>query len=599
MTTEEAAFQAVLDADPGDFTTRLVFADWLQERGDPRAEGYRALGLLKRYPTRDPQDGNWWFTCRRSARDVESVEEHEVIADHWFDLATKPDQPAHYSEASRREIEDEVALAFTRLPPGRTAGRKGGARVTDTGICFDLRGENRLAYNSREPEILLAGPAGTGKSLALLCKALTLLDKYPGCRGLFCRGTRSSLTESGLVTWEQDVLGEGHPVLRANPNQRKVRQSYKFPNGSELIVRGLDDPGKTLSSQYDFVYIMEATEEGITLNAYETLLRALRNGKMVKNGAAYHQVMMDCNPTTPTHWLYKRWSAGDLRMYTSTHRDNPKYWDQGANDWTPLGRSYVEETLGRMRSPALRARFYEGAWREATGVIYDNFVKREAPHGHLLPRGWRPEPHWRRVWGIDWGHRNPCCLLMLALDPDDRVYVYREFYSTGVRVEDLARWAKREVEEGREPLPIHAVCDHNPDALATFQIYGPPGCPLTNADKGDKVCGIHDTQELFEFQADGRPRIFIAQDGRANPADPALEGAGLPTSCREEFDGYVWNDKNPDRIRDEPVDKDNHAMDALRYAVRWIVQHTRRPPARTRPPRPRDPFHRLPRNTWR
>ena len=43
MTTEDD-FQAALDANPNDWQTRLVFADWLDERGDVRASGYRALG---------------------------------------------------------------------------------------------------------------------------------------------------------------------------------------------------------------------------------------------------------------------------------------------------------------------------------------------------------------------------------------------------------------------------------------------------------------------------------------------------------------------------------------------------------------------------
>src|SRR5262245_54586051 len=47
MTTEDD-FQRTLDATPEDWQTRMVFADWLDERGDPRAAGYRALGKLTR-----------------------------------------------------------------------------------------------------------------------------------------------------------------------------------------------------------------------------------------------------------------------------------------------------------------------------------------------------------------------------------------------------------------------------------------------------------------------------------------------------------------------------------------------------------------------
>jgi uncharacterized protein (TIGR02996 family) len=49
LTTEDD-FQNALDANPEDHQTRLVFADWLQERVDPRAEGYRALGRLRVQP---------------------------------------------------------------------------------------------------------------------------------------------------------------------------------------------------------------------------------------------------------------------------------------------------------------------------------------------------------------------------------------------------------------------------------------------------------------------------------------------------------------------------------------------------------------------
>jgi uncharacterized protein (TIGR02996 family) len=51
---DEEAFQAALDANPDDHTTRLVFADWLQERDDPRAAGYREMGRIGFSPLRQP-----------------------------------------------------------------------------------------------------------------------------------------------------------------------------------------------------------------------------------------------------------------------------------------------------------------------------------------------------------------------------------------------------------------------------------------------------------------------------------------------------------------------------------------------------------------
>lgn len=66
MIDEETLIRAVLAA-PGDLAVRLVYADWLEERGDPRAEYLRLLcslaewgsdpyaQLRNRYPAIDPE----------------------------------------------------------------------------------------------------------------------------------------------------------------------------------------------------------------------------------------------------------------------------------------------------------------------------------------------------------------------------------------------------------------------------------------------------------------------------------------------------------------------------------------------------------------
>jgi len=62
------------------------------------------------------------------------------------------------------------------------------------------------AFYSRAPEVLLSGPARTGKSRALLKLMHLRASKYPGSRHLIARKTRASLSESGLVTFEEKVL---------------------------------------------------------------------------------------------------------------------------------------------------------------------------------------------------------------------------------------------------------------------------------------------------------------------------------------------------------------------------------------------------------
>ena len=62
------AFQKQLDDEPENWALKLVFADWLEERNDWRAEGYRWLGFKGRFAV-----WNWWrakFGGRRSAEEA-------------------------------------------------------------------------------------------------------------------------------------------------------------------------------------------------------------------------------------------------------------------------------------------------------------------------------------------------------------------------------------------------------------------------------------------------------------------------------------------------------------------------------------------------
>ena len=80
-----------------------------------------------------------------------------------------------------------------------------------------------LLYDKRG-EIVLSGPAGTGKSRACLEKLHLCALKYAKMRGLIVRKTRESLSESALVTYEDKVLPEGSSI--ADGPRRNFRQVY-------------------------------------------------------------------------------------------------------------------------------------------------------------------------------------------------------------------------------------------------------------------------------------------------------------------------------------------------------------------------------------
>jgi uncharacterized protein (TIGR02996 family) len=126
---DEEAFHAALDANPNDHTTRLVFADWLQERGDPRAEGYRALGV-RSHRFHVSTDQVWWLgnaeepaISQVAMTQPEYVHRHGILPKDWFQ-AVEGGQTALWCWRKfdhRREAEDAAAFAFAKLPPERRA----------------------------------------------------------------------------------------------------------------------------------------------------------------------------------------------------------------------------------------------------------------------------------------------------------------------------------------------------------------------------------------------------------------------------------------------------------------------------------------------
>lgn len=141
MTTEDD-FQTALDADPTDWQTRLVFADWLQERDDPRADGYRALGANRLHPLQDLRDyvaHNWYFHCGKAG----VMRHHAAIATvdnllpvDWVALV----DPAHNTRrdvlwvgysTERRVVEEAIVAAFGKLPAPRRAELLAGVLNTE------------------------------------------------------------------------------------------------------------------------------------------------------------------------------------------------------------------------------------------------------------------------------------------------------------------------------------------------------------------------------------------------------------------------------------------------------------------------------------
>lgn len=421
------------------------------------------------------------------------------------------------------------------------------------GSCADL-------FTDRSPELVISGPAGTGKSRACLEKLHMMCLVNPGMRGLIVRKAASTLTSTALVTWREHVcteaLARGDVVFYGGSAEEPPQ--YRYANGSRVMIGGMDRATKIMSSEYDLIFVQEAIE--LHEADWEALSTRLRNGRV-----SFQQLLADTNPDSPLHWLRQRADRGDLRMIDSRHEDNPTLFDE-AGKVTPDGAIYIAR-LDALTGPR-HARLRKGLWTSAEGQIYDDWD----PAVHVVDRFPVPKA-WPRRWVVDFGYTNPFVLQWWAEDPDGRLFLYRELYRTKRLVEDHARDALAQVTKGgkwTEPRPSEIICDHDAEDRATLERH--LGM-TTRAARKEVSRGIQAVAARLRPAGDGRPRLFIMRDSVVG-RDPELVDAKKPASTPEEIPGYVWDPGSRTQstsagkaVKEAPLKLDDHGVDAMRYLV--------------------------------
>lgn len=428
---------------------------------------------------------------------------------------------------------------------------------------FVPRGACRKAFEFRGDELLLSGPAGTGKSRALLERLHLLALLNPGMRGIIVRKTLASLGSTALVTWNRFVIPEAKLVGEVEWYGGSTQEApgFRYRNGSVINVGGMDKPTKIMSSEYDLAYVQEAIE--LTEADWDAINSRLRNGII-----SFQQIMADTNPDTPTHWLKARCDRGVCCMLESRHEDNPVLYDDTGN-LTEAGRAYIAR-LDNLTGPR-HQRLRRGLWVAAEGQIFDEWD----PAIHLIDRFDIPDS-WARYWSVDFGFVHPMVIQWWAVDPDGRLYLYREIYHTRRTVDVHARNALAQVVDSRgrwiEPKPTAIICDHDAENRAVLKRE--LGMTTTAARKTVSD-GIQATQRRLRKAGDGKPRLFILRDSLVE-LDPELVDAKKPTCTAEEIPGYIWDVGAGKAPKEQPLKIDDDGSDAMRYVVAELDIRRRR-----------------------
>jgi phage terminase large subunit len=436
---------------------------------------------------------------------------------------------------------------------------------------FTCYGGARELWNlvvSGESQVMIHGPAETGKTIS----ALNLIDwfcwNYSGLQVAMIRKVAADLWGSIIHDFEKSVInmpeGENETASGITKYGGQKPEHYLYPTKSKIWVGGMDHPGKILSAQRDIVYFNQAEEA--ELNDWETIsTRTTGRAGVLRPG----RLIGDCNPGPSTHWIIALAEAGTLKMVKSYHQDNPTLFNPQTGEITAQGKISIGnlDKLTGVRYKRLR----KGEWVAAEGVVYET---------------WDPTVHANRLKtvapiiyyfaSVDWGLKNPGVIQVWGVDGDARMYRVEEVYQTGKLVaaskpED-AWWVNKAKElQKKWNIKTFVPDPSRPDHIEVFENAGLDITPAYNPVD----LGVQNVESRLVVQPDGYPRLMLMAGSKDPDKDPALADKHLPSCLEEEMEVYSYpKDKKTGTFnkKENPVEKDNHACDAARYACAFVDQ---------------------------
>ena len=442
-------------------------------------------------------------------------------------------------------------------------------------------------------ECMIAGPAGTGKSLPIGAFLWGFLDRWgdKGGKVLVLRKTRVSLNESWLDTFETEVLGAGHASIEKK--SREHRTKYVHENGGELVLGGMDQGRRLFSTQYHIIFCNEMTE--FTEQEWMSLHRALRR----PGGPGWHLLLGDANPDAEFHWAHRRFPdpmPEGLRRVRQSGRERILSFPK---DNPGLPAEYFArldaQLIGHMHD-----RLVKGLWRTASGLVYATYnsfthlqtgklrwprdafgkpIRGETVTLELLSLGWSTELTWFAA-GMDFGHTSPGAVEVVGFDAESRAYRVAEVYHTK---KDLEWWADWVADLWAIYRMRFVACD-SADGSATdvgaiqrlndhLQKRGVPRIAKPVSKPRRKLTLLNAVRELLRPRAtDGFPSLILIRDALRCKPDPALEDEKMPTRLEQELVGLVIKspretERGEVQFEEEDPACPNHACDALAYVL--------------------------------
>lgn len=246
------------------------------------------------------------------------------------------------------------------------------------------------------------------------------------------------------------------------------------------------------------------------------------------------RIFVTTNPDSPYHWL--------KRDYIDNNPD-VKSWHFSLDD-NPQLTQHEKEYLIRQYKGLWYQRFIEGKWVQAEGAIYDFFDEQT----HVI--NYSPVHAASYIVGIDYGTTNPCAFILIGINRErhPNMWVENEYYFDS----KVHQRQKTDSEYAQDFLNF--IKYKNVEA-----IYVDPSAASFKLELQKQ--GV---QNLYDAQNEVIDGIRLVSMYLNNGT---IKIARNCSHLIKEFQSYVWDPKSFKIGEDKPLKENDHALDALRYAL--------------------------------
>lgn len=368
---------------------------------------------------------------------------------------------------------------------------------------------------AREKTIINRGSAGSSKSYSVYQLANYRLLTGFKKNILVIRKSLPSLRVS-VLPMMYDIMEEFGIRDRLAEEKMMLNYYHKNEHGTNWLHFGsIDDVEKIKSTSWSYIIMEEATE--FTFHEYMILKSRLRTP--VKDGLR-NQMILCFNPTDERHWIKTELidKGADCVDIHSTYKDNP-FLDE---DYVMDLEATRNQDLNFWRIMAL------GEWGRLENMIYSNWDSDTQVFPQEIPL----------IYGVDFGYNVPSVLLKIGYTDTD-IWEEELIYQPHLTNQQFIEKIKREIPPSLRNRPIY--CDSaEPDKISEMRSAG------LNAKLAKK-----NIKEGIDFVK--RLAVHIITSS---------------SNIIKEKTSYVWKtDPKTRKPIDEPVEFNDHAQDAERYAV--------------------------------